>query len=1043
MADISQIKLPNANVFDLKDASAVSNATFSGHELTLVKRGNTMTKVDLGEFDALDVTELNVGDLIATGAARFTNDVFGNLSGNADTATKLATARTIQTNLASTSSASFDGSANITPGITGTLGVGNGGTGQTSAINAANAFINALTTGSSDPQDNDYYISQYVNGGTTTTTYHRRPHSALWNYIKGKINSVIGLNESTYSGTSAKATKANLTTTANAVAYYTDAAGTFGSKASANGALYATSANGALTFGTLPVGQGGTGNTTGTATYATTTADTSSTLYLVGVTSGAPTTLKRDTSITMSGGTITATTFSGALSGNATSATSATTATKATQDESGNNIKATYASGIGISGNTITLKNKNNQDITGASITIPTYTAATATPIMDGTAAVGTSAKYAREDHVHPSDTTKVSVVAGKGLSTEDYTTAEKTKLSGIAEGAEVNQSAFSNVVVGSTTIAADAKTDTLTLTAGSNITLTPDATNDKITIASSYTNTIPSAYCTTAAGTAAKVASCTGYVLRSNNYIQVIITQSNTAASALTLAINGTTAKPIYINNVVSSSSNYTLSAGTYIVYYDGTNYQFRTDARIPGFVNSAYNCYTSSYTDSSELYATGILKAQDSSSYKRVYHSPYIIMSPYALKVKDHSNNITYGVKIDSYDTTSFTSNNVTTYTDGGRIILYNNTYTSESSTPSSNSGVILSGQSNSIIIKQPGTTNTVMQLEGDVGRIRMYRPGYNQNTISLDSRLGSGNPSITISNPADQEYITVLKSDGLITKTHSDNETVKLYTTYTFEVDDDPNSDYFGQYSFGKLEIRNENKVYNNNNTTITTAAMITLDGETGNITAGNFTYKDNNSFTQSAIDALYPSSASSSIDIPASLVATVNSRLDTQDGIIGGLSTSVSALSDTIGIVPSNTTVQGQINTANANITTLTNTLNTMSVNLAHQTLASGSYKASTTNYEYTGVHFTLPSGSTYLIRAAAAYNNGAPIGVAICNSSTTCSASTVIYVHETTTALPCGGTPVYLMVAGTYYLWVKRATVPTGANDHYIYGVRLR
>lgn len=35
--------------------------------------------------------------------------------------------------------------------------------------------------------------------------------------------------------------------------------------------------------------------------------------------------------------------------------------------------------------------------------------AATVAPLMDGTAAVGTSAKYAREDHRHPSDTTKVS----------------------------------------------------------------------------------------------------------------------------------------------------------------------------------------------------------------------------------------------------------------------------------------------------------------------------------------------------------------------------------------------------------------------------------------------------------------------------------------------------------------------------------------------------------------------------------------------------------------------------------------------------------
>ena len=74
--------------------------------------------------------------------------------------------------------------------IEGTLGVGKGGTGQTSAKNAANAFLNALDTGGSNPVDADYYISQYVGGGTTTTTYHRRPVSALYNYIKGKTDQV-------------------------------------------------------------------------------------------------------------------------------------------------------------------------------------------------------------------------------------------------------------------------------------------------------------------------------------------------------------------------------------------------------------------------------------------------------------------------------------------------------------------------------------------------------------------------------------------------------------------------------------------------------------------------------------------------------------------------------------------------------------------------------------------------------------------------------------------------------------------------------------
>ncbi len=84
----------------------------------------------------------------------------------------------------------------------------------------------------------------------------------------------------------------------------------------------------------------------------------------------------------------------------------------------------------------------------------------------------------------------KVDAVSGKGLSTNDYTTAEKTKLAGIAAGAEVNQNAFSNVVVGSTTIAADAKSDSLTL-AGSNVTLTPDATNDKVTIGITKANVV------------------------------------------------------------------------------------------------------------------------------------------------------------------------------------------------------------------------------------------------------------------------------------------------------------------------------------------------------------------------------------------------------------------------------------------------------------------------------------------------------------------------------------------------------------------------
>lgn len=52
----------------------------------------------------------------------------GSLSGNASTATRLANTRTFTTNLASTTPGSFDGSANVTVGVTGVLPLSHGGT---------------------------------------------------------------------------------------------------------------------------------------------------------------------------------------------------------------------------------------------------------------------------------------------------------------------------------------------------------------------------------------------------------------------------------------------------------------------------------------------------------------------------------------------------------------------------------------------------------------------------------------------------------------------------------------------------------------------------------------------------------------------------------------------------------------------------------------------------------------------------------------------------------------------------------------------------
>ena len=64
-------------------------------------------------------------------------------------------------------------------------------------------------------------------------------------------------------------------------------------------------------------------------------------------------------------------------------------------------------------------------------------------------------------------------------------TAAERTKLTGVETGAEVNQNAFAKVKVGTTTITAAAKQDTLEIEAGEGVTIT--ASGKKVTIKETY----------------------------------------------------------------------------------------------------------------------------------------------------------------------------------------------------------------------------------------------------------------------------------------------------------------------------------------------------------------------------------------------------------------------------------------------------------------------------------------------------------------------------------------------------------------------------
>lgn len=67
-----------------------------------------------------------------------------------------------------------------------------------------------------------------------------------------------------------------------------------------------------------------------------------------------------------------------------------------------------------VSGKTLNLVDSNDNVLSTVTTqdTDTTYTAATAIPLVAGTATVGTSVKYAREDHVHPAQTTATSATS-------------------------------------------------------------------------------------------------------------------------------------------------------------------------------------------------------------------------------------------------------------------------------------------------------------------------------------------------------------------------------------------------------------------------------------------------------------------------------------------------------------------------------------------------------------------------------------------------------------------------------------------------------
>ena len=173
-------------------------------------------------------------------------------------------------------------------------------------------------------------------------------------------------------------------------------------------------------------------------------------------------------------------------------------------------------------------------------------------PKAAGTASAGTASTVSRSDHVHPAQTT----VSGNAGSATKLATART--IDGVSFNGTSNITHFGS--------------------------------------------------CSTAAGTAAKVVSCSGFVLTTGSVITVKFTVTNTASNP-TLNVNNTGAKAIqYRGNAIASG--YLEANRVYTFIYDGTNYQLIGDLNTD--TNTTYNTGTATVAGITKLY-TGTGTATD----------------------------------------------------------------------------------------------------------------------------------------------------------------------------------------------------------------------------------------------------------------------------------------------------------------------------------------------------------------------------------------------------------------------------------------------
>lgn len=230
------------------DKTAAFPGTDKGFDLGNINYNNNSTKKRWNNVYA-DSYHSQVAAASTSGISGFLlEDISGNMYGNL----YLVTAGTT----------SKDGLSGLTLGNKIASGTAANARGSIYLYGTSTTYT-ALQSALTGSTNSTMYLPNHAGTGYLThvagTTAVGSTSQPVYVAANGRIEAITGAIGNDTTGNAATATAADITTTANAVAYYSNTTGTFASKPSAQGALYATAENGALTFGTLPVAEGGTG----------------------------------------------------------------------------------------------------------------------------------------------------------------------------------------------------------------------------------------------------------------------------------------------------------------------------------------------------------------------------------------------------------------------------------------------------------------------------------------------------------------------------------------------------------------------------------------------------------------------------------------------------------------------------------------------------------------------------------------------------------------------------------------------------------------